>query len=298
MSKGAAQALLGKAYLYQEQWDSAAYFFEDVIASGQYSLPEDYGYTFSEEGEYGPESIFEVEFTDEVNYDWGNFPWGNPRTMESNIHIQLMGPRADFYQSAPSDSLLGGWGFNPARMEMYNAYVEAGDTERKVQNVISVEELKELGGDWTNPEAHDFDGVIRRKYGTYVTETNNQGGAVAELNYTTNWRLIRYADVLLMAAEAHYENGNEGRAQELVNMVRTRAGLDEIFPSGQDLFDAIVNERHLELAFEGFRYLDLVRWGLASEELGDLGYVEGKHNLFPIPDTDVRTAGLTQNDNY
>ncbi|WP_276499297.1 RagB/SusD family nutrient uptake outer membrane protein [Pontibacter litorisediminis] len=297
-SQGAAQALLGRAHLYQEEWQQAAQQFDEVINSGQYSLEPNFSTVFSQEGEFGPESLFEVAYSNDANYDWGNFPWANGRNLESNIHIQLMGPRADFYTKAPQDSLIGGWGFNTPRPGLYQAFIDAGDTERRINTLMSEEELEAMGGNWSEPNAYDYMGYFQRKYGSYINQTSSEGGSIAELNYGTNWRLIRYADVLLMAAEAYYRLGDEARAREELNKVRERAGLDEVSAAGTDLFNAIVRERQLELAFEGFRYIDLVRWGLAPQELGPLGYMEGKHNLLPIPDTDVRTANLTQNPGY
>ncbi|MBW3546265.1 MAG: RagB/SusD family nutrient uptake outer membrane protein, partial [Bacteroidetes bacterium] len=295
VSKGAAQALLGKAHLYQEKWSQAAEQFEHVITSGQYALESSIGVVFSEAGEFGRESILEISYNKNENYDWGNLPWDwRP---ESNVHIQLMGPRADFYSKAPSDSLLGGWGFNVPTEKLYQAFAAAGelDSERRWATLFSEAELEAMGGNWSVEDAYDFEGYFQRKYGSYASQA---GGPVTELNYGTNWRLIRYADVLLMAAEAHYRAGSEPKAQEYINMVRERSELDPISPAGEALFQAIVMERQLELAFEGFRYIDLVRWDMAAQELGDLGFESGKHEVLPIPAEDIRTAGLQQNDRY
>jgi starch-binding outer membrane protein, SusD/RagB family len=101
-----------------------------------------------------------------------------------------------------------------------------------------------------------------------------------------------------MAAEAFHKSGNDTKARGYVNDVRVRSGLAPIASSGAALFTDIVRERQLELAFEGFRFTDLVRWGLASTELASLGFVAAKHSLLPIPDYDVKTGGLTQNPGY
>ncbi|MCX2742715.1 RagB/SusD family nutrient uptake outer membrane protein [Mangrovivirga sp. M17] len=297
-SSGGAKALLGKTYLYMEEWTNAANILDDVINSGEYSLEPYYGQIFTKEHEFGMESVFEVQFISEEGYNWGNFPWGEGRAQESNIHIQLMGPRGDFYQAAPGDSLMGGWGFNVPEPSMYQAFMDAGDVERRVNNLMSEEELRAMGGDWTNADAWGYEGYIRRKYGTFSGETNLEGGAVGELNYATNFRIIRYADVLLMAAEAHIRNGNEGTGVDYINDVRDRAGLAPIDLSGQALIEALILERQLELAFEGHRFRDLVRWGIADEVLASEGFQAGKHELMPIPIAEVRTAGLTQNPGY
>lgn len=295
MTKGTAQALLGKIYLYQEKWPQAHQTFALVINSGQYDLEPQFARVFSNAGEFGIESVMEVPFTSKRNYDWGNFPWGPFRQIESNIHIQLMGPRSDFYTKATADSLLAGWGFNLPKPKLYNAYVAAGDVVRRRSTVMSEAELKAGGGNWTAPTAWDYEGYFQRKYGSFSSHT---GGSVPDLNYGTNYRLIRYADVLLMAAEAYYRDNKEDLARAELRKVRLRANLGAITASGPALFEAIVNERFLELAFEGHRYLDLVRWGLAVRELGTLGFKENKYELFPIPNEDQRVGNLGQNQGY
>jgi hypothetical protein len=293
VSKGAAQALLGKALLYQQKYAEAAAQLETVITSTQFSLASSVGAAFSRNHEYGPESLFEIDYTAARSYDWGNFPWG--AAPESNIHIQLMGPRGDYYTKAPSDSLIAGWGFILPKQKLYDAYVAAGDVNRRRQIIMSQTELVAAGGNWTNPNAWDYEGFFQRKYGAFASQT---GGPVSELNYGTNWRHIRYADVLLMAAEAFNKSNNDTKARTYLNLVRQRSGLADINSSGNTLFEDIVKERQLELAFEGYRYTDLVRWGKATAELGPLGYQQAKHSLLPVPDYDVRTGGLAQNPNY
>ncbi|MBL7740125.1 MAG: RagB/SusD family nutrient uptake outer membrane protein [Chitinophagaceae bacterium] len=294
VSKGAAQALLGKAYLYQQKWAEAAAQFETVITSSQFSLAPSVGAAFSRGFEFGQESVFEISYTNARSYDWGNFPWGG--APESNIHIQLMGPRGDYYTKAPADSLIAGWGFNLPKKKLWDAFIAAGDVQRRQQIIMSVGELTTAGGAWSNPTAYDYEGYFQRKYGAFGAQT---GGPISELNYGTNWRHIRYADVLLMASEANFRASNETKSRQYLNQVRQRAGgLADVTATGNALFDAIVKERQLELAFEGFRYTDLVRWGLGQQELGSLGFQPAKHNLLPVPDYDVRTAALAQNPNY
>jgi starch-binding outer membrane protein, SusD/RagB family len=293
VSKGTAQALLGKALLYQQKWNEAATQLEAVITSGQYTLASSVGAAFSRQQEFGAESVFEISYTNGRAYDWGNFPWG--AAPESNIHIQLMGPRSDYYTKAPTDSLIGGWGFNLPKQKMWDAFVNAGDVNRRKQTVMSVGELIAAGGNWSNPTAWDYEGFFQRKYGSFNTQT---GAPIGELNYGTNWRHIRYADVLLMAAEAFYRASNEPKARGYLNNIRQRAGLPDVTASGAALFSAIVLERQLELAFEGVRFTDLVRWGLAAQELGALGFKPNKHELLPIPDYDVKTGGLAQNPGF
>ena len=288
-SKGAALATLGKVYLYQKKYDEAASTFETLISSGEYGLVADFAKIWDKEEELGIESVFEIMFTDEEGYDWGNFPWGG--RPESNIHAQLMGPRGDGIFDLTGTGLINGWGFNLPTAKIADAFNAAGDVVRRKASIMSESELIAAGGAVSNPSTiHDYEGYIRIKYATKTSETNTNDGVISELNYTTNWRLIRYADVLLMAAEANAlkSTPDATKASSYLRMVRQRAGLTLATDlSGAALFQAIVNERELELAFEGHRYFDLVRWGLANQELASSGFISGKHELFPIPFNEI-----------
>lgn len=294
-SKGMAQSLLGKAYLYQEKWADAATILDQVIESGEYDLEGDYSTLFLKETEFGVESIFEVSYSSDMGYDWGTFQWGGNRAMENNIHWQLCGPRGD-YLDPGTTGLIGGWGFNNPTAECWDPFIEAGDTVRRKATLISVEELEAAGGSWSNPDAWGYDGYFRIKYSTIADETSVENGAVDALNYGTNLRLLRFGDVLLMAAEAHYNNGASGTAETYINRVRERANLG---PVSGDLFDAIVLERQCELAFEGVRFLDLVRWGMAKDVLAGNGFQQNKNELYPIPlDELTNNPNATQNEGY
>ncbi len=294
-SKGAAQALAGKAYLYQKKYAEAAAEFEKVIIGGDYQLQDDYSTLFLKESEFGVESIFEVSWVTSEGYDWGTFQWGGNRAMENNISWQLTGPRGDYFVPGTT-GLIGGWGFNYPKSNAYQVFVEAGDTTRRGASLLSLEDLRAQGGDWTNEDSWGWDGFIRVKYGTRMDETSGENGAVPELNYGTNLRILRYADVLLMAAEANHFAGDDGKAATYLNQVRSRANLGAY--TG-DIFEAIVKERQMELCFEGVRFLDLIRWGKASEVLGPLGFVAGKHDLYPIPQDEMRNnTNAVQNPGY
>ncbi|WP_461631401.1 RagB/SusD family nutrient uptake outer membrane protein [Labilibaculum euxinus] len=282
-SKGTAQAYYGKALLYQKKYGDAATQLALVISSLEYDLEPDFADVWTKETEFGQESLFEVSYTAQESYDWGNFPWGGGN--ENNIEAQLQGPRdAVFDFSNSTLDIVNGWGFNSPSAKIGQAFVDAGDTERGNATVLSAADFQATGGVIKNPSAHDYEGYMRLKYVTRPSETSTDG--VPELNYTINWRLMRYADVLLMAAEAYHFSTNDPQALIELNKVRYRAGLTDITAS-DDIFQAIVKERQLELAFEGSRYWDLVRWDLAVQELGSLGYTANKHELFPIPQSEI-----------
>ncbi len=130
-------------------------------------------------------------------------------------------------------------------------------------------------------------------------ETSGQ----VELNYANNYRTIRYAEVLLLAAEAFNRSTtpNDTKAQLYLNRVRRRAfavtdASKDITSTGTTLRQAIWDERRLELAMEGDRFFDLVRTSQAAAKI--TGFVAGKHEVFPIPQEEVQISGLKQNNGY
>jgi len=291
MSQGTAWALKGKAYLYQKMYAESAKAFDEVIKSNEYSLTPDYSKIFLKEQEYGVESLFEAGYSETTKNSWGNYQWGNGRAMENNINWQLMGPRADYYTSGDS-GLSGGWGFNYPTANMAQAFEAEGDVVRRKASILSQDELIAKGGKWSVAPGVQWgmDGYFRLKYGTLASET---AGPTNELNYGTNIRVIRYADVLLMAAEANLLANNPLIAQGYFNQVRDRVNL----PYKAITMDAIKTERRLELAFEGFRFIDLIRWGDAAAVLKNQGFAKNgsfleKHKLFPIPDSEVKNNKL------
>ena len=277
-SKQSAQALLGKAHLYQKDYSAAINVFEDIIAveGTEVDLEADFAELFKASTEFGIESLFEASFVSEGK-NWGNANWD--RVADDNRHIQLQGPRGPF--DGGTSGILAGWGFNAPTQKLYDAFEDTDP--RRLMTIISTQELEDIyGGSFI--DGHDTESMIRTKLTTYASETNGDNGNTPELNFGTNWKLIRYADVLLMAAEAYHFNGADGTALDLVNQVRMRSGASELTGiTGDALFDLIVNERQVELAYEGHRFWDLVRWGLADDELSSLGFISGKHELFPIP---------------
>jgi starch-binding outer membrane protein, SusD/RagB family len=140
-------------------------------------------------------------------------------------------------------------------------------------------------------------GLYNQKYLPRKQETSGQ----VELNYLNNQRTIRYADVLLMAAEAFNRATapNDTKALDYLNRVRRRAFgdlLHDVSGSGAILRQAIWDERRLELGMEGDRFFDLVRTGQAATKIS--GFVVGKNEVFPIPQEEIDISGIKQNPNY
>ena len=279
-----AHALLGKVYLYQDKFDEAASILEPLI--GLYSLPADPQSTFLKGGENGPESVYEIQHTKESNWwDWGYVPQGT----EGNfgvIHHGIRGYSGPLYSS--------GWSFNVPTQDLVDAYA-AGD-KRKDVAVLDIEAwATSTGAKYTTGYEHT--GYFNNKYIPRAGESQAQ----QELNYETNYRAIRYADVLLMAAEANNRasSANVSKAQNYLNQVRARAygnSSNASSSTGTTLTQEIWDERRLELAGEGSRFFDLVRTGQAASIIS--GFVAGKHELFPIPQTEIDVSNLTQNPGY
>ncbi len=282
-TKTAAQALLGKVYLYQDKFAEAANTLENVI--GQHSLVNNYEDQFLSSGENGPESVFEVQHSNTSEWwDWGFTPQGT----EGNFGVIHNGPRAF---SGPT--YASGWSFNLPSQELFESF-DDGDTRRDASVLDIVAFAASTGASYA--EGYKHTGYFNNKYIPRAGES----GAQTELNYLTNYRSIRYADVLLMAAEANNRGGiNNAKALDYLNEVRRRAFGDtahDIDESGTALTQLIWAERNFELSMEGHRFFDLVRTGQAASTIN--GFISGKHEVFPIPQQEIDISGLTQNAQY
>ena len=282
VNKFTANALLGKVLLYQDKFTEAAAAFDQVI--GVYSLVSDYGSQFLSFGENGPESVFEIQYTNTSNW----YDWGCPQCSEGNYGIIMNGPRG-----WDGPEYAQGWSFNVPVNSLYESF-EEGDSRRDASILDMVAYSAATGANYT--EGYEHTGYYNNKY----IPRAGQSGAQTELNYLNNYRIIRYADVLLMAAEANNRGGiSDALAQQYLNEVRRRAFGDQdhdITATGTALTDAIWAERNFELSMEGHRFFDLVRTNQAASKINS--FVEGKHEVFPIPQAEIDISGLTQNPGY
>ena len=286
ITSGAARALLGKAYLYQDKFTEAASALDQVIA-GPYDLVDDYSTIFELEGENNIESVFEVQYTDKEGAGFGCL-----QCSEGNVAVGFNGIRN--YSGPLFDS---GFSFNVPVQEAYDAF-EPGDSRRDIA-ILNIEEFAAANGATYN-EGHEHTGFYNRKY---IARKGDANLGDANLTNPNNYRSIRFADVLLMAAEAHNRkaNPNDALAREYLNRVRRRAFGDtdhDIAASGATLTDFIYDERRLELVGEGHRFFDLVRTGRAAQNIP--GFTPNKNELFPIPTIEIQLAGnrWEQNQGY
>ncbi len=289
VTKYAAQALLGKVYLYQNKFDEAAAMLENVI-SGPFSLVTNFGDIFLQSGENGSESVFEVQYSNISPF----YDWTNPGRGQGNLAVQACGIR-NITGSSPYAS---GWSSNLPTKELATSFA-AGD-KRKEVTVLDIEAYKTANPSFNityTVAPYKNTGLYNQKYLPRTGETSGQ----LELNYLNNYRFIRFSDVLLMAAEAYNRatTPNDTKAQSYLNLVRNRAFgdlLHGVTATGTALKQAIWDERRWELAMEGDRFFDLVRTGQAAAKIK--GFVVGKNEVFPIPQQEIDISGLTQNPNY
>lgn len=287
VTKGAAQALLGKAYLYQDKFSEAANVLESLIQSGSYSLVQNYNLIFEMAGENGPESVFEVQYTDIEGAGFGCL-----QCSEGNVAVGFNGVR-----NYAGPDFTSGFSFNVPVEEAYNAF-EPGDGRRDVA-ILNIDAWAATTSA-TFGTGYEHTGYFNKKY----LPRTRSAGAAGDLNLTNpnNYRAIRYADVLLMAAEAFNRGGiDDNKARTYLNQVRQRAFGDNnhnITASGAALTDFILQERRLELVGEGHRFFDLVRTGRAAANIP--GFVAGKHELFPIPIEEIQfsNGNWSQNPQY
>ena len=266
-TKGAAQALLAKTYLYQEKWQQAFDMAGEVINSGQYGLETDYASVWREVGENGTESIFEIQAT---------------LTNGITDYVNVQGPRG-------SPDL--GWGFNVPSASLLSAY-EAGDL-RKDATIIFVPSV--LWDGFVIPNSFSNPRYNYKAYQSSIAESwDGNRGVTAK-----NVRILKYSDILLIRAEAAFRNGNTGEALARVNEIRVRAGLA---PALTVTLISILKERRLEMAMEHDRWFDLVRTGQAQNAMAADGktFIVGTHEVFPIPQEQITASGnrLTQNNGY
>jgi hypothetical protein len=292
ITKYAAQALLGKVYLYQNKFDLAGPMLDNVINSNAYSLVSNYASMFLASGENGAESVFEIQYSNNSPY----YNWGGATRGQGNYAIQQCGIRG--LNGSDSMPYAAGWSTNLPTQDLANAFA-AGD-QRKAATILDIEAYKTAkpGYNITYQVApFKNTGLYNQKYLPRKGETSGQ----VELNYLNNFRIIRYADVLLMAAEAYNRatKVDDVKAQDYLNRVRERAfgdKLHKIEATATTLRQAIWDERRVELAMEGDRFFDLVRTGQAASKI--TGFKAGKHELFPIPQQEIEISGLSQNPEY
>jgi hypothetical protein len=277
-TKGAALSLHAKVAMYQKKWTDVFNYTNQVMQLG-YTLFPNYEQLFRIQNENGPESIFEVQ---------AQLILGNADASNSQ-YSQIQGVK---------DAVGGGWGFNVPTANLDSSY-EPGDPRRDATIIYRGETTPEgdaIASTGVNPRFNQKSYVPFNRLVSGYKEGADQ-----------NFRVIRYAEVLLMNAEATNELGNATTALTSLNAVRLRArnGLAGILPDVTvtekvALRNAIWRERRAELAMENDRYFDVIRQGRAPQLFGPKGFVTGKNEVWPVPQNEIDISGgkLTQNPGY
>ena len=362
VSKMAAAAYMGKAKLYQGKWSEAKQWFDIVIGSGQYMLLDDYMQIFNAENDNHAESIMDVESanntgsTQNANYfDDLNYPYNTGADGPGNCcgFFQPSFELGNSFRTSGGLPLLDGSYNDPGNeivtdynIESSNAFAEdAGELDPRIdfslgrRGIPYLDWIEHPGKAWIRSQP--YAGPYSPKKFIYY---RSQEGSFTDASSWTrgyslmNYNIIRYADVLLMQAEAEVELGNLEAARALVNQVRARSAnsaywvkeYDGSAPAANYVISeytdpwtdantaraAVRMERKLELSGEGHRFFDLVRWGIAASALNDYlayesqylvtkfggaSFTTGKNEYYPIPQSQIDIQGtevLTQNPGY
>jgi tetratricopeptide (TPR) repeat protein len=297
-TRGSATALMGKVYMQQRKWTEASAQFAEVISSNRYSLVNEYSDNFTEANENNSESVYEVQFSG-VNKTFGQDFAG---AAEGNERAQFFGPPGIGF----TDVEVRRWLFN----EFTDKTATGGTDPRRDATMFSAVGTPTLYGKaFVGPAGLNINPsrLLWRKY------QNDRTRTFEDFFSGINIRLIRYADVLLMQAEALNELGRPADALPLINRVRQRPSVNLTPLTGTYTQAAmrtqLRHERATELAGEGSRWGDLVRYGLLDNQAGldelkardaDFNnFITPKNKLLPIPQSDIDIdKNLRQNPGY
>jgi starch-binding outer membrane protein, SusD/RagB family len=291
-TKWAAIGLLAKVHLVLEEWGDANTRCNEIIASGQFGLYADYNKNFGEANEHQMfpdkdgalvmENIWDVQFAREEK--------GHTVTQQSGSRDVEVGGVVNHY---------GGYE-NMLPTEVFLTYFEPGDTR------LAISYITEIDGNVLNSTRTPGAGPISGKYHNPTLAPQERAN-----NSGNNINFLRYADILLMQAEADNElGGPTAAAYTSINLVRERAGIPPLSGLTQDGFrQAVRKELACELSFEGHRRLDLLRWGIFVETIrnstsmfmtAQAAAIQDFHNLLPVPNNEVESSNgsIAQNPGY
>lgn len=312
VTKEVAQAMLGKAYLFQGKNSEAASMLDKVIESGKYGLYEgEYDMLLHVIANGSRESMLEVQKRNDSEQAW----------TQMTMTFIMQGWRSDKLNMSSEASAYiasGTYGFMNPRKELYDAFVAMEGTNgyRLKSTMRTAEQMSEIGitlQAGANMIGHE--GYYMWKNRALKEDCVYDASYFQALQYI-NLRVMRYAEVLLLAAEAHVLSGNSGKALAYVNQIRSRAQLSNL---SSVTLDDVKKEKRLELCFENVRFQDLVRWGDAETMMANqgkqiLGYTAGgvevlhtnstygfraKHKLLPIPRKEMElNPNINQNEGW
>ncbi|OUJ73623.1 RagB/SusD family nutrient uptake outer membrane protein [Hymenobacter crusticola] len=306
-TSGAATTLLGKAYMQTKQWALASAQFQEVIGSNRYSLTAAYTDNFRHTSENNSESIFEVQFSDAK---LGGNDQDDATSSEGGQRSQFWG--------APN---AGGFVDGEVRPWVVNEFLQegtaAGTRDPRLAATVFYNRTQFATSLPTDADTLVYGVGFLTRYKSSATNRVRVYWRKYQTDYYRNFenfdspinhRVMRFADVLLLQAEALNEQGQTATAIPLINRVRTRAGLAPLVAGNfnqASLKRQIMHERITELTGEGLRWFDLQRWGmlnnqadvdqLKARDVDFSNFVVGKSRLLPILQRDIDLARLQQN---
>lgn len=289
-SKGSAQALLARLYGNMGRWQDASDIVDDIMASPSgYDLAPNYADNFNGNGDNNIETLFEVQ------YNTGTSPdqWGDNGSWNGNQIAETWGPI-----DTAGDAIFG-WGFSAPTQELVDMY-EAGDLRLPATILQAGDEIL---GDVFDPVASGHQENTGSPYGN-VKYINPGSSAATTLDSPVNFKILRFAEMLLIKAEALNELGQTTTAIPYLDQVRQRAGLDGIetvlgaTPSQDELRDIIYDEMRIELALEATTFFNFVSRGLGADLYEARGFQAGQDEFFPIPQAAIDINGWSPNPGY
>ncbi|MFC0186458.1 RagB/SusD family nutrient uptake outer membrane protein [Pseudarcicella hirudinis] len=300
---GAATGMLGKAYLYTKEWTLATAEFQKIKDAKLYVLVPNYQDNFLSSGDNNAESVFELQYQSTTNGNWGSS--GTANVQRGQAWEPDIAPKGYTSQAGTS---VNRWVFDLFMKEKTKS--GAIDPRAYATMVWNYPGAKMYQDDFTKAFTGEYLNTIWvRKYLNFDRTSSLTPGSWAYA--TNNRRIMRYADVLLMYAEAENEaNGPSAKVYDAINQVRQRVGMPDIQPALTQtaMREAIRNERVLELAMEGDRIFDLNRWGIAADVFekhpeyrsnSSGKFQRGKSEYLPLPQNDIDTnPAIKQNPGY
>ncbi len=322
--KAAAQVLKGRLLMAQKRWSEASAIFQSIINSGNYTLDSRYKELFEDEGEGSNEIIYSVKYMEDVSYN--TIPKVHlPIQFGGNNKLEPFGNLMKVYDMTD--------GLPQDESPLYDPTNPYLNKDPRLYYTFFLPEITEFRGSIFDPINAGYSDFSSNKYGIALKKYTDEYFDGDSKNYGSDFIMIRYAEVLLNYLECEFEANNGNITQELldetVNAIRAREAVNMPAIAITDFTEERMrNERRVELAWEGLRYWDILRWGIAHEVctgdvisiyltddpdnytgypvndegyriIGTKAFKNPTNYLWPIPQTEIDiNPALEQNDGY
>jgi starch-binding outer membrane protein, SusD/RagB family len=278
-TRGAANALLAKAYIFEAKWGQAQSSAARVIDSKEYDLEKNYSDIFTLKHQNGIESVYEIQHLYVPTSAYGD---------------ENEGQETSIYQGSRKSTGFTGWGFDCPTQDFVNEF-ETNDPRLKASVVFNGDIIWENTA-WQQ-KADNSMSPTKMAARKYMLEYQATVPNIS--NSPANWRAIRFADVLLFHAEAANEAGDAATALKSLNRIRSRVSMPSVTTTNPDSLRLLIwHERRVELGLEGHRFFDLVRQGRAAKVLAKNGFIKGQHEYIPLPKLELDVCDKLKQNNY